>query len=286
MPCWFSVACASGSMKFSSAQQPRRRGRVEDVAGHGQHERREEAVAQQRIGLVAPDVDPDHEAEGDRELALEVRELRHLHDEVGRLERPVLHGVLLVDAEHALGVHHIARVLERRLLAALRERARELVGDVERDEDRELAREPGPAVREQRADPAHRPEQGMDHGAHATGARVRPGSRCGCYSGCVSRAATGADSALAGASLSMAAKALPAAGASSCSSCAARRAPARARPLRSRRSRRRTARASPRAAPWGRPGRTRERTPRARSATVWRRCPLGRSGSAKIGSPS
>ena len=70
-------------------QQPRRRRRVEDVAGQREHERREERVAQQRVGVVPADVDPEHEAERDRELALEVGELRHLHDEAGRVERPV-----------------------------------------------------------------------------------------------------------------------------------------------------------------------------------------------------
>ena len=123
-------------------EQARRRRRVEDVAGNGQHERREEHVAEQRVGAVPPDVDPDHEAERDRELALEVRELRDFHDEAGRIERPVLHRELVVDAERALPADDVARVLERRALPPCATVARGLVGDVERDEDRELAGEP------------------------------------------------------------------------------------------------------------------------------------------------
>ena len=77
------------------------------------------------------------------------------------------------------GVHDVVRVLRapspRRPVA---KRARELVGDVERDEDRELPREAAPAVREQRADRAHRPEQGMTRRAcYASAPADRP-RRC------------------------------------------------------------------------------------------------------------
>ena len=113
--------------------------------------------------MVAPDVDPDHEAERDRELALEVRELGDLHDEAGRVERPLLHGVLLEDAERLLAADDVARVTQRGALAALGDGARGLVGDVEGNEDRELAREPLPPVRKERADRTHRPEQQRRH---------------------------------------------------------------------------------------------------------------------------
>ena len=49
-------------------EHPRRRGRVERVADQRQAHRDDEHVADEVVGLVAEEVEPDQEAERDREL--------------------------------------------------------------------------------------------------------------------------------------------------------------------------------------------------------------------------
>ena len=79
-----------------------------------------------------------------------------------------LHRVLLVDAERALGVHDVARVLQRRRARrparpCARARRRCRTARRRRAAARALSSRPGG-----RADRAHRPEQDIRHGGHAS----------------------------------------------------------------------------------------------------------------------
>ena len=145
-------------------QQARGRAGVGQVADDPEREADDHGVPQERPGVVAPQVDPQQEAERDRELALEVRPVRDLEHESRRVHRPVLDGLLAEDAERLLGRDHVLRVADRGRARAVREAARRLVGDVEGDEQRELAQEVAPAA-------GQLPPDRVDHAAQA--ARVR-----------------------------------------------------------------------------------------------------------------
>ena len=98
--------------------------------------------------VVRLEVDPDQRDPDHGELRQPVRERGRLDQERGALDR-VLQRQLQHRAEAALELDDPLAVRERRRDAAVvRETARQLVGDVEADPERELEPEVGPAARE------------------------------------------------------------------------------------------------------------------------------------------
>ena len=143
----------------ADAEQPRRRGRHEDVAEQPDHVREQDRVAERDELLVAPQVDPEHREAEDRELRQPVRprdgglEQVPLVDEV--LERQLVQPV----RDPRLQMNDVVAVRERLRGVAVGEPACELIEDGEAEPDRQLATEVRPPTRQMTP-------PGCDHGGH------------------------------------------------------------------------------------------------------------------------
>ena len=118
------------STKPCCGEHPRRRGRVERVADQRQAHRDHEHVADEVVGLVAEEVEPDQEAERDRELGVEVELVGEVDQPVGGQEERLQAG-LEEGVGRALEVDHLLAVGDRVGALAVGDAADQLVGDVD-----------------------------------------------------------------------------------------------------------------------------------------------------------
>ena len=132
-------------------EEARRRGREADVADQRQAHRHHEHVADEVIGVVVEEVEPEEEDDRDRELGVQVEVVGDFDQPVGRQEE-LLQVRLEERVGGALEGDDLFPVVQRGGFAAVGETAAELVDHVDADQDRDLPPQVAPSFGKPSAD--------------------------------------------------------------------------------------------------------------------------------------